>query len=280
MSYTNIAAYKFVSIDDPENTGEVLRATCERLEVKGTVLIAGEGLNIMLAGSAEAITEFVKTLRSDERFTDMEIKYSESEVMPFWKLRMKVKQEIIRMNCPDIVPEQHTAPRIAPKELQAALDAGEDIVLLDTRNDYEIAFGTFETALDPKIKEFSEWPEVVRQLPEELKTKKIVTFCTGGVRCEKAAAVMENEGFTEVYQLDGGILRYFEETGGAHWDGTCYVFDGRVAVDKALQETNYMQCAHCNKPITDQERPGGTRAFVPCIECEEKLAAETAISEG
>lgn len=274
MSYTNIAAYKFVTINDPESTGSALREECERLEIKGTILIAGEGLNIMLAGAVDSITSFVKVLRQNSCFTDMEIKYSESDIMPFWKLRMKVKNEIIRMNCPDIVPENHTAPRIAPKELQAALDAGEDIVLLDTRNDYEIAFGTFEQAIDPEIKEFSEWPEVVKSLPEDMKGKKVVTFCTGGVRCEKAAAVMENEGFTDVYQLDGGILRYFEETGGAHWDGACYVFDGRVAVGKDLEETNYMQCAHCNAPITDQERPGGVRAFIPCKVCEAKLAAE------
>jgi UPF0176 protein len=236
----NIAAYHFVEIADPQALREVLRARCDELSLKGTVLVAGEGINLFLAGDAHAIDRFLDELKADERFAAIAVKFSESESVAFQRLRVKLKKEIITFRKFDLQPGKERAPAVAPlllaKWLKQGLDdAGREIVLLDTRNDQEVAFGSFRQALTLPIAKFTDLPEALEPHRDALKDKTIVSFCTGGIRCEKAALWMQNSGFENVLQLEGGILGYFEQVGAAHYDGGCFVFDERVALDADLK---------------------------------------------
>jgi predicted sulfurtransferase len=163
---------------------------------------------------------------------------------------VRLKKEIISMGCPEIEPEKQTAPHLEPVDFKQWYDEGKDMIVLDTRNDYEIRLGTFEAAMDLGIDHFRQFPEAIKKLPESFKKKPVVTFCTGGIRCEKAAELMKREGFEQVYQLNGGIINYFEQCGGDHYEGECFVFDKRVALDPALQETQAVQCYKCREPLT------------------------------
>lgn len=239
MQTLNIAAYKFVRLDHPERLQETLVQTLRRLELKGTVLLAEEGINLFLAGPAEPIHEFLAALRQDSRFANLQTKESWSQAQPFRKLLVKVKREIIRMDHPAIEPAAGRAPAVDAATLKRWLDAGHDdggrpVVTLDTRNAFEADVGTFRNAIDWRINKFSEFPQTLLQHREALQGKTVVSFCTGGIRCEKAALLMQEAGVTNVYQLDGGILKYFEESGRAHFDGECFVFDERRALDPAL----------------------------------------------
>ena len=220
LPFVNIAAYKFISIDD----GAALRATCLSLctvlALKGTILLAPEGVNLFLAGTAPAITIFLEWLRADLRFADIAVKQSWSQQPPFDKMLVKLKTEIITMKMPLIRPEAGRAPDLAPATLKRWLDQGHDdsgkpVVMLDTRNAFETAIGTFDNAVEFSINKFSEFPAHVARYRDALAGHTVVTFCTGGIRCEKAAIHMQQAGFDSVYQLDGGILKYFEEVGGA-----------------------------------------------------------------
>jgi UPF0176 protein len=236
----NIAAYHFVEIADPSALREQLHARCEALALKGTVLVAGEGVNLFLAGNAEDIRAFLAEFRSDRRFAAIAVKFSESETLPFRRLRVKLKKEIITFRKFDLLPGRERAPSVAPKHLaqwldQGRDDAGREIVLLDTRNDQEIAHGSFANALTLPIGKFTELPEALEAHRDALAGKTIVSFCTGGIRCEKAALWMQNAGYENVLQLEGGILGYFEHVGSAHYQGDCFVFDERVALDADLK---------------------------------------------
>jgi UPF0176 protein len=237
-SILNIAAYKFVTLDERPALREELRELCAGLGLKGTILLAHEGINLFLAGEEAAIEQFLATLRNKSAFHDLEVKRSLSDSQPFGKLLVKLKQEIIPLGRPDIDPATDPAPRLPASELKRWLDEGKDVVLLDTRNQFEIEHGTFDGAVDLKLGNFRSFAERVKELDPALKNKTIVTFCTGGIRCEKAAPLMLAEGFRDVYQLDGGILKYFEECGQSHFAGDCYVFDERIALDSALAPRN------------------------------------------
>ena len=209
------------------------------LELKGTILLAEEGINLFLSGPADAVHGFVAQLHADERFADIAPKESWSDVQPFKKMLVKVKGEIIRMNRPAIRPANGRAPAVPATTLKRWLDQGQDdngrpVVTLDTRNDFEVDQGTFEGAIDWRITKFTEFPDALRSHLDELKDKTVVSFCTGGIRCEKAAILMREEGLEHVYQLDGGLLKYFEETDGSHYHGGCFVFDERRAIDHQL----------------------------------------------
>lgn len=236
MNIINIATYRFVTL--PTTTLPSLRDTlkkqCADLGLKGTILLSEEGINLFVAGYREAIEAFKTFLDTLPPFQQMTYKESLSATVPFKKLFVKIKKEIIRMDMPDIQPEKFTAPHLAPEQLKQWYDEGKDMVVLDTRNDYEYAIGTFENAVKLDLKHFRNFPEVIENLPEDLKNKPIVTFCTGGIRCEKAAAYMVKQGFKEVYQLDGGILNYFEKCGSEHYEGECFVFDDRITLDANL----------------------------------------------
>lgn len=235
----NIAAYKFVALDDLAALQAALRHTLEKQDIKGTVLLASEGINLFLAAPSHAIHDFLAWLRQDPRLADLEVKESWSEAQPFRKLLVKIKPEIIRMNHPAIAPQAGRAPAVDAATLKRWLDAGHDdagqpVVMLDTRNDFEVDVGSFDNAIDWRIRKFTEFPQALLDHQNELAGKTVVSFCTGGIRCEKAALFMREAGVQNAYQLDGGILKYFEVNGPAHFHGACFVFDDRRALDHAL----------------------------------------------
>jgi UPF0176 protein len=230
----NIAAYKFVALDEREPLRETLLKQCKACELKGTILLASEGINLFLAGEKPAMKVFVEHLRSDVRFADIDVKWSWSDFVPFKRLLVKLKNEIVTFRTPDIDPAAAPAPIITAAELKRWYDEGREFVMLDTRNDWEFSQGSFDHAINPKLNNFCEFPQATPAL-EELKQKTVVTFCTGGIRCEKAAPLLRRQGFKEVYQLQGGILKYFEQCGDAHWQGNCVVFDERGALDPQLR---------------------------------------------
>lgn len=235
----NISCYKFVQLPDAEQLRDLLLARATAAQLKGTVLLAEEGINFFLAGDAQSVRGFVDALRADPRLADIEPKESWSDTVPFQKMLVRVKREIIRMNHPTIKPVEGRAPSVDPVTLQRWLAQGHDdegraVVTLDTRNAFEVDRGTFDNAIDWRISKFTEFPEAMRANKNALKDKTVVSFCTGGIRCEKAAILMREEGLPHVYQLEGGILKYFELTDGAHYHGGCFVFDERAVLTPDL----------------------------------------------
>jgi UPF0176 protein len=238
----NISAYKFVPLPDAPALREVLLGRAVGLQLKGTILLAEEGINLFLAGPADDVRGFVAQLHTDPRFADIAPKESWSASQPFKKMLVKVKREIIRMDCPTIQPAAGRAPAVAAATVKRWLDAGVDdngrpVVTLDTRNDFEVDAGTFEGAIELRISKFTEFPHALQQHKAELEGKTVVSFCTGGIRCEKAAILMREAGLEHVFQLEGGILKYFEEVGGAHYRGDCFVFDERRTLAADLSAT-------------------------------------------
>ncbi len=235
----NISAYQFVPLVDTLELQERLLARAQALQLKGTILLAEEGINLFLAGPPADVRDFVAQLHIDPRFADIAPKESWSDTQPFKKMRVKVKGEIIRMNHPAIAPAQGRAPAVPAETVRRWLaqgtdDAGRPVVTLDTRNAFEVDEGTFDNAIDWRITKFTEFPDALRAHKAELVGKTVVSFCTGGIRCEKAAILMREEGLENVYQLEGGILKYFEETDGKHYSGGCFVFDERRALGSDL----------------------------------------------
>jgi len=235
----NISAYKFVPLPDTPALRELLLERAVALKLKGTILLAEEGINLFLAGPAADVRGFIALLHGDPRFTDIAPKESWSESQPFKKMLVKVKREIIRMDYPTIQPSSGRAPAVAAATVKRWLDAGVDdagrpVVTLDTRNAFEVDHGTFEGAIDWRIDKFTQFPQALLDHKAELQGKTVVSFCTGGIRCEKAAILMREVGLEHVFQLEGGILKYFEEVGSAHYQGDCFVFDERRAVDAQL----------------------------------------------
>ena len=234
MQTLNIAAYLFVDILDPPVTADAIRAKCLELALKGTVLVAPEGINLFLAAELESIEQFLFWLRTDQRFTALVEKRQYSAEQPFKRMKVKLKREIVPLGVNNLSVVQNPAPRMTAELLKQWLDAGKEFVLLDTRNRFEFDRGTFASAVDLNIGQFRNFPDAVAAKLGEWQDKPIVTFCTGGIRCEKAAPLMQRMGFTDVHQLDGGILKYFELCGAAHYLGDCIVFDERTALDGAL----------------------------------------------
>ena len=242
----NISCYKFTPLPDADELRETLRARALELDLKGTVLLAEEGINFFLAGPGEAVHRFVDLLKQDPRFADLNPKESWSSHVPFRKMLVKVKREIIRMDHPSIRPANGRAPSVAPATLRRWLEQGHDdegreVVTLDTRNDYEVDEGAFAGTIDWRLTKFTEFPPALREHKAEFEGKTVVSYCTGGIRCEKAAILMQEEGLDNVYQLEGGILKYFEETDGSGYQGSCFVFDERRAVDDKLHKTALKQ---------------------------------------
>lgn len=255
----NISAYKFVTLDDIADLRPRFLQRCLELGLKGTILLAPEGINMFLAGSRMAIDEYLDWMRQDARLADIIPKKSLSERQPFRRMLVRLKKEIITMKNPVIKPELGRAPAVTAHDLKRWLDQGHDdegkpVVMVDTRNAFEVDVGSFEHTLDYRIDKFSEFPDVIAQHKDELNDKTVVTFCTGGIRCEKAAIYMRNIGYHRVYQLDGGILKYFEEVGGAHYNGDCFVFDHRTALNPQLEETATVQCFACRAVVTPREQ--------------------------
>jgi UPF0176 protein len=265
MPILNIAAYKFLPLADLRALRSRLQALCKDADLKGTILLSPEGINLFVAGQAQGIEGLLTHLRGWPGLEDLQPKVSKTDHQPFRRMLVRLKKEIIAFGVDGIDPARRTSPKLSARELQRWLDEGRPVTLLDTRNDYEVKLGTFKNALPIGINHFREFPAAVARLPPELKQQPIVMFCTGGIRCEKAGPFMEREGFESVFQLEGGILKYFEECGGKHYDGECFVFDQRVGVDPSLHETGSSQCFGCQTPLTaaDQQH----ERYVPGKSC-------------
>ena len=250
----NIAGYKFEPLDNPIDLVSTYQRKCDELLLKGSMLISKNGINFSLAGTQQAIDTIVAFLEEDKRFLNIPLKVTYSDEQPFRRMKVRLKREIISLGRKDINPRKLTGERISPQDLKNLLDNKEDVLVLDTRNEYETRVGKFKNAIDLNLDTFRDFPKAIESLPEEYKDKQIVMYCTGGIRCEKASAVMIKAGFADVKQLEGGVLDYFKETGGAYWEGDCFVFDERVALDTKLNETEYIYCYICREPLSAEEK--------------------------
>lgn len=253
MKIANITGYKFIPIKDELVLQETILQRSTNLNLKGTVLISRKGINFSVSGTKNNIDKFLLFIRSDSRFADVDVKITYNEYQPFRKMLVRIKKEIISMGIEEIDPFKFTGQKISPKELNKKLNNNEDIVLLDTRNEYEVRLGTFKNAIDLNLDSFRDFPKEIEKLRKKLNGKEVVMFCTGGIRCEKASALMLKNGFENIQQIDGGVINYFKETGGRHWNGDCFVFDDRVALDKDLLETDYVLCFRCREPLNKEE---------------------------
>ena len=263
--FTNISAYRFASLGDLKELQSALRAICNKAKMRGTILLSPEGVNVFVAAAPDAADVLLNYLRTIPVLADLAPKISQSDHQPFNRMLVKIKKEIIAFGVPGIEPGRDPAPRISPRKLKEWLDQGRPVTLLDARNAYEVKLGTFRGARTLGLDHFREFPAAAASLPGHLKDEPVVTFCTGGIRCEKAAPLLQKAGFAQVFQLDGGILRYFEECGGEHFEGDCFVFDKRVALDASLRETGAALCFVCQTPLTtvEQEDP----RYVESISC-------------
>lgn len=270
--FTNIAAYKFAPLGELPALQTELRGLCAKAGLRGTILLSPEGINLFVAGESSALDRLLVRLRAIPGLADLTVKQSESDHQPFNRMLVKIKKEIIAFGRDDIDPAQQPAPRITPRQLKQWLDEGRSFTLLDSRNTYETRLGTFRRARTLALDHFREFPRAAAALPNDLKDQPVVTFCTGGIRCEKAAPLLARFGFTQVFQLDGGILNYFSECGSAHFDGDCFVFDKRVALDAALRETGAALCFVCQMPLTpaEQQDPRYLES-ISCPHCHHRL---------
>jgi UPF0176 protein len=265
-TFINFSAYRFLPLTDLKPLRARLLARTKELNLRGTILLSTEGINLFIAGAPAAMDEMLLQLRAIPGLHDLSPKVSPSDHQPFTRMLVRIKKEIIAFGVPEIDPGKRTSPKLKAAELKRWLDEGRPVTLLDTRNDYEVKLGTFRNAVQLDIQHFKQFPAAVEKLPTDWKQQPIVMFCTGGIRCEKAGPFMERKGFEQIFQLDGGILKYFEEVGGDHYDGDCFVFDQRVGVDPSLAETENTQCFRCLTPLTaeDQDDP----RYVPGQSCQ------------
>ncbi|MGJ8694337.1 MAG: rhodanese-related sulfurtransferase [Thalassotalea sp.] len=275
-TYIVCAMYKFVALENFENIREPLLAVMEKNKIYGTLLLAHEGINGTVAGSRQAIDNLYAWFKLDQRLADISSKESSTEEKPFKRSKVKLKKEIVTMGVEGIDPRHTVGTYVKPQDWNALI-SDPDVVLVDTRNDYEVQIGTFKNAVDPNTKTFREFPAYVKENMDPSKQKKVAMFCTGGIRCEKSTAYMKEQGFDEVYHLEGGILKYLEEVPEAEtlWQGECFVFDDRVTVDHQLQAGKYDQCHACRMPILeeDKEKQQYTKG-VSCHHCFDSTSEE------
>lgn len=264
---TQVAAlYRFVRLEDYENLRDPLLEFCEARGIRGTLLLADEGINGTIAGTQQAISELLAYLRRDDRLADLDCKFSYNTDRPFLRMKVKLKKEIVTMGRPGIDPNQCVGRYASPEEWNALVD-DPDCLVIDTRNNYEVEIGTFKDAINPNTTSFREFPEWVEQNLDPNKHKKVAMFCTGGIRCEKSTSLLVSMGFEDVWHLQGGILNYLENTPveRTRWDGECFVFDSRVSVDHHLQKGSYDQCYACRFPIDDAHK--ASELYVPGVSC-------------
>ena len=276
-----VALYKFVSLDDIDGLRQTLQQLCDKNQALGTILLAEEGINGTIAAPRKGMTQCLNWLEADGRFDQLSLKFSFSPDQPFMRMKVRPKREIVTMGCPEINPAKRTGAYVDPKDWNRLI-ADPDVLLVDTRNSYETAIGMFDGAVDPMTKNFREFPEWAHSLanqPADRRPKKVAMYCTGGIRCEKASALMQDMGFDEVYHLKGGILKYLEDVPAANsqWQGECFVFDGRVAVDHDLQPGSYDMCYACRMPLSaaDVAHPSFEDG-ISCPYCKPDLVPERA----
>lgn len=264
LSILNVAAYKFVPLDQLGERRRELRDFC-RHRLRGTILLSEEGINLFVAGKDESVEALLTKLQDDPAIGELDIKRSRSADVPFRRMLVKVKREIIAFDVPSVDPIKSTSPKIPARQLKEWLDEGRPLTLLDVRNEYEVDVGTFSGAKTLGIDHFRDFPAAVESLPESMKDQPVVMFCTGGIRCEKAGPMMEQAGFHDVLQLDGGILKYFEECGDDHYEGDCFVFDQRVALSPDLRETDAKLCFACQAVLSKRDQ--ASPKYVPPQSC-------------
>lgn len=270
------ALYKFVTLENFEEIRQPYLMSCWINDVKGTLLLASEGINGTIAGTRQGIDHVLAWIKSDERLAELDYKESYDETMPFYRTKVKLKKEIVTMGVEGIDPKEVVGTYVKPKDWNALISDPE-VLLIDTRNDYEVGIGTFKGAVNPKTETFREFPEYVKENLDPEKHKKVAMFCTGGIRCEKSTAYLKEQGFENVFHLEGGILKYLEEVekDDTLWEGECFVFDNRVAVDHDLQKGQYDQCHACRMPITEEEMQHDKYVKgVSCPHCYDKQTPE------
>ncbi|MDC0973010.1 rhodanese-related sulfurtransferase [Luminiphilus sp.] len=260
------ALYRFVRLDDYESMREPLLNFCTERGVKGTLLLAHEGVNGTISGGKTAIADVLSYLRSDERLTDLDCKFSYHEERPFLRMKVKLKREIVTIGLAGVDPNQSVGRYASPEEWNELVDDPECLVI-DTRNDYEVEIGSFRGAINPGTKSFRDFPAWVDENLDPQKHKKVAMFCTGGIRCEKSTSLLVSKGFDDVWHLKGGILNYLEQTPEAstRWEGECFVFDSRVAVNHQLEKGQYDQCFACRFPLDDAQKE--SPQYVPGVSC-------------
>jgi UPF0176 protein len=272
------ALYKFVEINDLLSLQDNLYNICEENNIMGTILIADEGINGTISGKHNEIKETISTLMSDSRFSNIEIKYSSTDKQPFHRMKVRLKKEIVTIGLPEINPNKKVGKYVKPEDWNELI-SDPNVVVIDTRNKYESKIGSFQNALDPETSSFREFPDWVKKFKnsEDNNNKKIAMFCTGGIRCEKASSLMKEEGFEDVYHLQGGILKYLEtvDKENSLWNGECFVFDQRVCLTDELEVGSYKMCFACRMPITEEEMLNEKYIEgISCIYCYDKTTKE------
>ncbi|WP_017654727.1 rhodanese-related sulfurtransferase [Fortiea contorta] len=275
------AFYKFVSLPDFTEMQEPLLSYCQEQSIKGTILLAQEGINGTIAGSRQAIDSVLNFLCADSRLTDLEHKESYTNTPPFERMKVRLKSEIVTLGMPTVDPNQQVGTYVNPQEWNDLISDPE-VIVIDTRNDYEVNIGSFKGAQNPQTKSFREFPDYVHHNLDPKQHQKVAMFCTGGIRCEKASAFMLAQGFAEVYHLKGGILKYLEEIPAEEslWEGECFVFDERVAVSHGLAAGNHELCLGCGRPIADEDKASSKyEAGISCPYCFDNLTAEKKVRQ-
>ena len=270
------ALYKFVCLDNFQSLQQPLLDTMLKNDVRGTLLLALEGINGTIAGSQQGIDEVLTWLKSHERLSQLDYKVSYDDHQPFYRTKVKLKKEIVTLGVEGIDPTQVVGTYVKPKDWNQLI-CDPEVTLIDTRNDYEVEIGTFKNAINPNTETFREFPEYVKQNLDPKKHKKVAMFCTGGIRCEKSTAYLKQLGFEQVFHLEGGILKYLEEVPPTNslWEGDCFVFDNRVTVNHQLEKGDYDQCHACRFPITEQDkRSPHYQSGVSCPRCYHKHSEE------
>ncbi|MDD5319738.1 MAG: rhodanese-related sulfurtransferase [Methylococcales bacterium] len=270
------ALYKFVTLENFPALRQPLHYVMEANQVRGTLLLAHEGINGTIAGSRAAIDSVIGWLRSDSRLADIDCKESFTDSLPFNRTKVKLKKEIVTMGMEGIDPKRVVGTYINPEDWNKLI-SDPDVLLVDTRNDYEFKVGTFKNAINPKTESFREFPNFVKENLHPEKHKKVAMFCTGGIRCEKSTAFLKEQGFDEVYHLKGGILKYLEEVSAQEtlWEGECFVFDERVTVNLQLEKGSYDQCNACRMPVTEADKASAKyQQGVSCPHCHDKVTSD------
>ncbi|MFT7687394.1 MAG: UPF0176 protein [Candidatus Azotimanducaceae bacterium] len=260
------ALYHFANFPDFELSKAPLLNLMETQNLRGTLLLAKEGINGTVAGTESAINKLIDLIKADERFADLSWKFSYHTDVPFYRAKVKLKKEIVTMGVENIDPRKIVGTYVKPKDWNALIE-NPDVVVIDTRNEYEVEVGTFKNAINPKTTSFREFPEYVKSALDPAVTKSVAMYCTGGIRCEKSTAYLKELGFENVFHLEGGILKYLEEVPEEEslWQGECFVFDNRVTVNHQLEKGQFDQCHACRMPITDQDKK--SNAYVQGQSC-------------
>ena len=275
MFYIIATFYKFVTISEIEARRAQILAFCGENQVKGTIILAEEGVNGTIAGSSKAIATVLSYLRTIPGLADLEYKQSTSQKLPFIRLKVKIKSEIVTLGIPEVNPTQQVGTYVAPQDWNQIISDPE-VVVIDTRNDYEVEIGSFHRAKNPNTQSFREFPEYVAKNIDPKQHSKVAMFCTGGIRCEKASSYMLSQGFKEVYHLQGGILKYLENVPPQEsmWSGECFVFDERVAVKEGLELGNYELCYACGHPISEADKNSPQyESYISCPYCCDRLTS-------